>query len=74
MFKVGDRVKVLGDDELTGKLGTVVLVDDVGYLDYIVSLDGYRVSDPFSLACCEKYGVPDSSIPFDPEELELVNV
>lgn len=72
MFKVGDRVKVVGGNQHVGKAGTVVLLDDSGYMDIIVSLDNHKVTDFFSLMCCQEYGVPDSSEPFEPYQLALL--
>jgi hypothetical protein len=71
MFKVGDRVRIKSNDEFDGDTGTVVLVDNT---DCIVDVDNNTFIDPFVSFVTSLYGVPESSVPFELTELELLEV
>ena len=71
MFSVGDRVRIVEGD-LKDRLGTVRLITDEGLLDYIVDVDDHFSDDPFVAFLATLYGVDAGCIPFEPEQLELV--
>lgn len=74
MFNVGDRVRVK-DGDFAGSEGTLVLITEDGGegLDYIVDVeDNNEEIDFFVRLITAFYGVPETSIPFHQDNLELV--
>lgn len=74
MFSVGDRVRITEDSEMNGRLGTVRLITDEGHMDYIVDVDDHFSDDPFVTFITAMYGVDGGCLPFEPTDLELVEV